>query len=135
VKEQTGAKTVSILGGAVRTRLFQEPERRPAPPLPEGMVPVNTNKGSLPAFKADRPRVHGFNKGQEQGPAKKPHIDWGVDRARTILRNSRQDIVHEGKDIIASEEEALSLPSGFSKITEDAAGVFSVELPGGCCGR
>jgi hypothetical protein len=51
VKEQTGAKTVSILGGAVRTRLFQEPERRPAPPLPEGMVPVNTNKGSYPRSK------------------------------------------------------------------------------------
>jgi hypothetical protein len=113
VKDQTGAKTVVILGGTVRTRLFQEPERRPTPPpLPEGTAPLNTNKGNYPAFKADRPRMHGFDKGQEQGPAKKPHIDWGVDGARATLRNWRQDIADEGKDIIAAEEDALKLPGG-----------------------
>ena len=113
VKEQTGAKKVLILAGTVRTRLFEEPERRPTPPpLPEGTVPLNTNKGNYPAFKADRPRVRGFDKGQEQGPAKKPRIDFGVDGARATLRNWRQDIADEAKDIIAAEDEAAGLPGG-----------------------
>lgn len=64
VKEQTGAEKVLILGGTVRTRLFREPERRPDPsPPPEGTVLLNTNNGNCPAFKADRPRVHGFDQG------------------------------------------------------------------------
>ena len=59
---------------------------------------------------ADPPRVHGFDKGQEQGPAKKPHIDFGVDGARASLRNWRQDIADEAKDIIAAEDQASKLP-------------------------
>jgi hypothetical protein len=113
VKDQTGAKTVLILGGTARTRLFRETERRPTPPpVPEGTVLLNTNKGNYPAFTANRPRVHGFDKGQEQGPAKKPHIDFGVDGARATLRNWRQDIVDEGRDIIAAKIEAEALPGG-----------------------
>ncbi|KAN0122944.1 hypothetical protein V8E51_001270 [Hyaloscypha variabilis] len=113
VKDQTGAKTVLILGGTARARLFREPERRPTPaPVPEGTVLPNTNKGNYPAFTANRPRVHGFDKGQEQGPAKKPHIDFGVDGARATLRNWRQDIADEGRDIIAAEKEAEALPGG-----------------------
>jgi hypothetical protein len=113
VMDQTGAKKVMILGGTVRTRLFKEPERRPTPPLVvEGTALLNTNKGNYSAFTADRPRVHGFDKGQEQGPAKKPHIDFGVDGARATLRNWRQDIADEAKDIIAAEDEASALPGG-----------------------
>ncbi|KAE9381060.1 hypothetical protein N431DRAFT_551256 [Stipitochalara longipes BDJ] len=96
-----------------RTRLFREPERRPTPPpVPEGTVLPNTNKGNYPAFTANRPRVHGFDKGQEQGPAKKPHIDFRVDGARDTLRNWRQDIANEAKDIIAAEDEASAISGG-----------------------
>jgi GA4 desaturase len=38
-----------------------KPERRRTPPpVPEGTVLKNTNKGNFPAFTADRPRVHGL---------------------------------------------------------------------------
>jgi hypothetical protein len=40
------------------------------------------------------------------------HIDIGVDGARATLRNWRQDIVDEGKDIIVAEDEAAALPGG-----------------------
>jgi hypothetical protein len=73
VKEQTGASKVLILGGTARTRLFREPKRRHAPPpVQERTVLKNTNKGNYPMFMADRPHVQGFDKGQGQGPAKKP---------------------------------------------------------------
>lgn len=114
MKEVTGAKKIMILGGTARTRLHREPE----PPEPEEARRVEKEgKGNMkyPAFVADKPRVKGFGDDEPQGPAKKPHIDFGPVGARNTLRNWRQDIVDEARDIITAEEDAEKLPGGIKE--------------------
>ncbi|PVH76917.1 hypothetical protein DL98DRAFT_657107 [Cadophora sp. DSE1049] len=108
----TGAKKIMILGGIARTRLHREP----VPPKPEDVQKrIATGNNTYPAFVADRPRVKGFEENESQGPAKKPHIDFGPVGARSTLRNWRQDIADEAADIIAAEEEAERLPGGIKE--------------------
>jgi len=108
----TGAKKIMILGGIARTRLHREP----VPPKPEEVQKrILTGNNTFPAFVADRPRVRGFEANESQGPAKKPHIDFGPVGARSTLRNWRQDIADEAADIIAAEDEAERLPGGIKE--------------------
>ncbi|KAE8444190.1 hypothetical protein EG329_000787 [Mollisiaceae sp. DMI_Dod_QoI] len=61
---------------------------------------------TYPEFVAIRSWVNWFEKETEQGPAKKPHIDFGQDGARATLRNWGHGIADYAADIIKAEEEA-----------------------------
>ncbi|KAF4500402.1 GA4 desaturase [Fusarium agapanthi] len=91
-KSITGAKNVMILLASSRNVPFKEPELAPPYPMPS--------------------KAKGFQKGEEEGPMRKPHKDWGPSGAWNTLRNWSQELVDEAADITKAGDEAAELPGG-----------------------
>ncbi|KAF5024594.1 hypothetical protein F66182_3357 [Fusarium sp. NRRL 66182] len=104
-KTVTGAKKVMILMATGRNAQFTQPEDEgPRPDI------YSKQTDTLPAT-----REKGFYDGKDMGPVRKPHVDWGTDGVRNILRYWSHDLAEEAKDIIEAEEEAAALPGGIEK--------------------
>ncbi|CAG1989500.1 unnamed protein product [Fusarium graminearum] len=76
-KSLTGAKKVMILLASSRNVPFKEPELAPPCPMPAKSNSSCKEEGFNPAHKLPTTRAKGFHKGEEEGPVRKPHKDWG----------------------------------------------------------
>lgn len=112
LKTLTGASKLMVLGGTARTRLFKETE-----PLPKGPTvtkKVEERPHRYPPLNLSSPRVHGFDKGAEQAPAKKVHIDYSPKAAVAVLANWRQDITNEAADVLEAERASGGDPDKYA---------------------
>ncbi|KAG7414295.1 hypothetical protein LZL87_011883 [Fusarium oxysporum] len=118
-KSVTGAKKVMILLASSRNVPFKEPELAPPYPMPSKSN-SGCNEGETgPAVQAQHElpttRAKGFQKGEEEGPVRKPHKDWGPSGAWNTLRNWSQELIDEAGDIIKAGDEASEQPGGRAK--------------------
>ncbi|KIL86304.1 ga4 desaturase [Fusarium avenaceum] len=104
-KAVTGAKKVLVVLAIGRDAAFTDPLDQTSRPDVYG-----NQTDTLPAT-----RQLGFYGGANIGPARKPHVDWGPDGVRSILRNWSHELADEAKDIIDAEDEAISLPGGIEE--------------------
>ncbi|EWG50067.1 hypothetical protein FVEG_09398 [Fusarium verticillioides 7600] len=115
-KSVTGAKKVMILLASARNVPFKEPELAPPYPMPSkggkegGAGQTVQGQHELPTT-----RAKGFQKGEEEGPVRKPHKDWGPSGAWNTLLNWSQELIDEADDIIKAGDEAAELPGGRAK--------------------
>ncbi|KAM0197924.1 hypothetical protein ACHAPI_004656 [Fusarium lateritium] len=117
-KSVTGANKVMILLASARSVPFKESEIAPPYPLPS--KPLNEDNireeqaNSSPQRQSVLPttRAKGFQKGEEEGPVRKPHKDWGSSGAWNTLRNWSVELIDEAQDINKAAEEAANLPGG-----------------------
>ncbi|KAH7163770.1 hypothetical protein DER46DRAFT_605018 [Fusarium sp. MPI-SDFR-AT-0072] len=108
-----------ILLASSRNVPFKEPELAPPYPMPSKSN-SGCNEGETgPAVQAQHElpttRAKGFQKGEEEGPVRKPHKDWGPSGAWNTLRNWSQELIDEAGDIIKAGDEASELPGGRAK--------------------
>ncbi|KAI8648837.1 hypothetical protein LRP88_15040 [Fusarium phalaenopsidis] len=123
-KAVTGARKVMILLASARSQPFKEPELAPPYPTPSNSQSYDTGENGVgfPSHNASKTavqiptlRAKGFQKGEEEGPVRRPHKDWGAAGARNTLRNWSQALIDEAQDIIHAEDEAAKLPGGVEK--------------------
>ncbi|KAI1033024.1 hypothetical protein LB504_006223 [Fusarium proliferatum] len=114
-KSLTGAKKVMILLASSRNVPFKEPELAPPYPMPSKSNSGSKEEVAKPTDELPTTRAKGFQKGEEEGPVRKPHKDWGPAGAWNTLRNWSQELIDEAGDIIKAGDEAAKLPGGRAK--------------------
>ena len=111
VKTVTGAKKVFVLNVAVRSQVAM-----PLKTVSEIAATATTEEPERCGIKIDKtnldftkPMIPDQKQAKEGGtPVRSIHIDYSPAGARSMLRNTRLDIIEEAKDIFASEDEALA---------------------------
>ena len=101
LQDKIGAEKVMILGGTLRTLRGKNPGEDAAP---KSQAPDRPGKGTA-KFDATRPRIHGVEAPEAQGPAPKIHVDYSRRGAAAMIRNWRQDIIDEARDVIDAEDQ------------------------------
>ncbi|KAF5560547.1 GA4 desaturase [Fusarium napiforme] len=94
-KSVTGANKVMILLASSRNVPFNELELAPLYPMPsKGGKEGGAGQTVQGQYELPTTRAKGFQKGEEEGPVRKPHKDWGPSGAWNTLSSQLEPRAH-----------------------------------------